>query len=251
MKRVVLLIVCISLFGYALSAQGVKKINEIKRSGDYVYAEVTMSTLEEAFDAVCQILTVHVMDYAKDQKIPSKDSFTQKYVENTCDTIQVRRSDMYKVFAYIRKSDLQDGPVAAAKPARVAEAPAIPSTPSPQQETAPVTQATVSITAPDAGLKLAEAWKQNAIDKLLSCPSFAEARAELARMKQEYKVKRYGRPAECRDVKRAFWLIGDSDGNVVTVLGPEDGGRTDFSALKKTSLETYSGYDSIWFTLSK
>lgn len=267
MNKGVLLISTLLLVSASLCAQNVKRINEIKRNDAYLYTEVTMQTTEEAYDAACQIMLAHVKEFAKETKDVANIYFTTDILSQKCDTIQVQRGQMYKVFMYVNKELLKETPKAnntntpSQEQAETQPEPFVetsPATPELEVEPQPApAQTKVTVLPPDnsaskdESLRLTPAWKQNAIEELMNATSFTKARELLARMKQEYKIKKYGRPAECTDSANAFWLISSPDGSVLTVVGPDNGGRTDFSTLTKTSLDSYRGAEAIWFILSK
>lgn len=267
MNKGLLLVSTFLLVSASICAQGVKKINEIKRNDAYLYTEVTMQTAEEAYDAARTILLAHVKDYAKATKGISDINFTADILSPKCDTIQVQRGQMYKVFMYVNKESLNESPEAnntntlsleQAEPQPEPFVETSPATPGFKVEPQPAPAQTVltvlpteASTAKDESLQLTPAWKQSVVEELLSAASFAKAKALLVRMKQEYKITKLGRPAECQDPANSFWLISSPDGSVLTVLGPDNSGRTDFKTLTKTTLDSYRGAEAIWFILSK
>ena len=112
MNKGVLLISTLLLVSASLCAQNVKRINEIKRNDAYLYTEVTMQTTEEAYDAACQIMLAHVKEFAKETKDVANIFFTTDILSQKCDTIQVQRGQMYKVFMYVNKELLKETPKA-------------------------------------------------------------------------------------------------------------------------------------------
>lgn len=246
----------------SLDAQSVRQMNMIKRSSQYIYSEATMPTAEEAHQVAYERLLTEIREYAQGKKqLTEENNIAIRNISSKCESIEVLRGEMFKVFLYVKKSDIneaanltvlvKDGENASKEVFSIGnewtlKSNNIQASPS---ETKEVGKKETGVANPS--LKLNEAWKQNAIDQLLNAPSFAEARSMMSVMKREFKIKKYGRPAECTEWSAAFWLIGDSTGNVVTVLGPENGGRTDFRKMTKTSLNEFSGYDAVWFTLSK
>ncbi|MCD7898468.1 MAG: ApaG domain-containing protein [Bacteroides sp.] len=151
----------------------------------------------------------------------------------------MRRGEMYRVFVYVKKSDLipADNVVTFVKPEAV---------PEPSEIDEPSGE-----DVSDETLKLNVAWQQAVIDELLATSSLTEVKAMLNRLKAEYKVKRYGNYNECNNPATCFWLIIDGNGSVQTVLGPGVDQRANFKTLQYDSLKNYSGSNAIWFTLSK
>ena len=102
----------------------------------------------------------------------------------------------------------------------------------------------------DASLKLQVAWQQNVVDQLLGAESFPAAKALISRMKAEYKIKKTGPLATCKNPAECYMLVG-KDGKVETVLGPGSSTRTDFRTLTSAPATLPANMDIIWFTFAK
>jgi len=85
-------------------ADRVKEINRIKKSKDYLYAESTTKELESAVENALALLEVNVEDWAK-QEHKDINRFVVR-ANNDIETIRTRRGDFYRVFVYIKKSDV-------------------------------------------------------------------------------------------------------------------------------------------------
>lgn len=256
MKRLLLLSGFCALT-FLASAQGSKSVNAIKRSSQYLYAEATMDTVQDAYEVAKELLIGNIKEYASEKKAFRDKDILVKDIASHCDSIQLRRGEMYKVFLYVKKDDIQGvkdnltviGETALA-PAGLLQGPAEASeTVEPQDEGLDVNPENSTI-AGDASLLLPGEWQQDVIDKLLEAPSYEKARALVNRFRAETKIKRAGPEETCKDRSACYWLVG-YEGGVVTVLGPGTGERTDFKNLTKTTMEYYQGLDLYWFTLAK
>ena len=237
----------------AMSAQGTTKINSIKRNPLYLYAEATMETSAEAYEVASELLYVQAKEYAAGKKAFANKDILLRNIKTQQDSVQMRRGEMYKVFLYIKKSDVMDvdnvtlvasGENSAA-PAREETPGGIPVVVLPEAKPAGTGSA-----KGDASLKLASAWQQALVDDLLAQPSLSAAKAKLGRYKAEYKVKNTGPLSTCRNLPAAFLLVG-KNGQVLTVLGPGADERTDFKTLTRTKMDKYPDTDVIWFNLAK
>jgi len=262
--------------------QNTKKMNSIKRNPLYLYAEATMETASEAYEVANDLLLIEVKEYTDSKKSFRDKDVLIRDIRGHQDSLQIRRGEMVKVFLYVKKSNILDAEnvtlVEKNSAAEKAEAPdtekaEIPDTnktekgtsttaaetvteaePSAVHETAPAPDPITVPTEREAtvenpSLKLESAWQQEVVDQLLSSASYSEARTVLSRLKAEFKIKKTGPMATCKNPEEVFLLIG-KDSAVVTVLGPGGTSRTDFKSLSKTS-DNYNGYDKIWFTFSK
>lgn len=245
----------------AMSAQGTTKINSIKRNPLYLYAEATMETSAEAYEVASELLYVQAKEYAAGKKAFANKDILLRNIKTQQDSVQMRRGEMYKVFLYIKKSDVMDvdnvtlvasGENSAAAAAANSAAPAREETPGgiPVVVLPEAKPAGTGSAKGDASLKLASAWQQALVDDLLAQPSLSAAKAKLGRYKAEYKVKNTGPLSTCRNLPAAFLLVG-KNGQVLTVLGPGADERTDFKTLTRTKMDKYPDTDVIWFNLAK
>lgn len=249
-----ILILGIMAFALPMAGQNTKKMNSIKRNSQYLYAEATMETAAEAYEVASDLLLIQIKEYASEKKNLKDKDFIIKNIQGQQDSLQIRRGDMVKVFLYVRKSDIQGvenvtlventepGNKSPEKGELVIESNMTPANPL-LNNTSP------GVVSPDNSLKLEVQWQQAVIDNLLSAGSYSEARAILARLKTEFKIKKTGPMASVKDASEVYLLIG-KNGKVETVLGPGAETRTDFRNLQRTSV-SYDGYDKVWFTFSK
>lgn len=240
-------------------AQGSKLVNSIKRNSQYLYAEATMDTVNDAYDVAKELLINNIKEYASDKKAFRDKDILVRDIASHCDSIQLRRGEMYKVFLYVNKDNILEvednvtligerpaEPVVLPKDNTVVSETASMHEEVPVQKQEPVEKAPER----DSSLDLSIPWQQDVIDRLLAAPSYEQAKAMVSRFRAESKIKRAGPEETCRDRSASFWLVG-YNGEVVTVLGPGSGERTDFNNQTKSTLEYYSGLDLYWFTLAK
>ena len=94
-------------------------------------------------------------------------------------------------------------------------------------------------------------WLQQAIESLLTCTNVSEIINKLNRLKSEYKISGYGTADKCRSVANSYWIIFDSDGRLITILGMGETERLDYSSEQTSSLEKYRGMNALWFNFAK
>ena len=273
MKRLLLIATMLATV-FPIWGQNTKKMNSIKRNPLYLYAEATMETAAEAYDVANDLLLIQVKEYTDSKKAFRDKDVLIRDIQGHQDSLQIRRGEMVKVFLYVKKSNILDvenvtlvgkkstaektetldaektekvtsttatETVTEAEPATVPEA-----APDPDPITVPAER---EAAVEDPSLKLEAAWQQEVVDQLISAESFYKARSVLSRLKSEFKIKKTGPMAACKNPEEVFLLIG-KDSAVVTVLGPGSTSRTDFKSLSKTT-DNYNGYDKVWFIFSK
>ena len=233
--------------------QNTKKMNSIKRSAQYIYAEATMETTKEAFEVANDLLLIQVKEYAASKKAFRDNDILVRNIQSQQDSLQIRRGPMVKVFLYVKKSDVLNvdnvvlvDNTSSGKNDEEAVTVNVKETPTATSANAPAEQDSAE---GDTSLRLGTSWQQAVIDQLLSAGSYSEARSILARLKAEFKIKKTGPMETCGNPEEVFILVGKNS-SVDTVLGPGGTSRTDFKSLRKTS-DNYTGYDTYWFKFSK
>lgn len=220
-----------------------KRINNIKRNSQYLYAEATMKDPDEAYNTALELLGGYIDEYVQSKrKYNSSDNIIIKDVSSKSERIQMKRGEMTRVFVYVKKDDI------------------IPATSATLRENAGKKEENAEDLGAmiedmgnvgDASLKLSQTWQQEVVDQLLNCATLTEAKALLNRQKTEFKVKRTGAASSCRNSAECFWVVGDASGALITVLGPGAEQRTNFRTLQYDALENYNAGTSVWFIMAK
>lgn len=81
--------------------QKLERINTIKKSSDYLYADVTMPTLEDAASQAYEQLQREVYRWMDTEKLSAVE------INSMADTIITQRANMFRVFAYASKTELR------------------------------------------------------------------------------------------------------------------------------------------------
>ena len=251
MKRLLTCLLALLMVSVMTWGQGTKKINSIKRSTQYLYAEATMPTAAEALEVANDLLLIQVKEYAGSKKGFEDKDILIRNISSARDSVQLRRGDMVKVFLYVKKSDIQTAENATLlAPEKPQEAP-VPGNVEKVVLPEPEEKAPEAVPGhEDASLKLQVAWQQNVVDQLLGAESFPAAKALISRMKAEYKIKKTGPLATCKNPAECYMLVG-KDGKVETVLGPGSSTRTNFRTLTSAPATLPAHMDIIWFTFAK
>ena len=250
-----------------------KQINKIKRDSDFLYAEATMETAEEALSVARELLMQQVQEYiGEKEKLSQAKDVLVKNVNAKSESISMMRGPMFRMFVYVKKSDIEavknvtaintttntttvvvEQPVppvpAPEKPVEVVEQEVVVQVEEPvAQEVAVEVVESQGEAVTDTGLP---AWQQQAISDLLECADATAVKAKLNRMKAEYKVKKYGTPNNCPNANEAFWVFFNTDGSVNTVLGAGATDRINFRDMQLTTLDKYKGMNALWFNFAK
>lgn len=283
-KRVLMLLFICGLAAnmvFSQSSTG-KQINEIKRDGQYFYAESTLETEEMARETATLMLANFINDYINSNNLPHDKKVTEQDLAKA-QSLSMKRETRIRVFLYVKKSDFApvgtvnemstkeepevQAPIAKEEPVAKDEPieevvqqkletkttdtseQAIPA--EDQPDTEPADQPVE--TADSNSMRLSVPWQQTAIEDILKKTSLTEVVALLNRLKAEYKVKRMGTYNESKNAALSFWVICENDSNssLITVLGPGTDSRVNFKTMQHDSLGNYSGKNAMWFDFAK
>lgn len=111
--RVCLLIVLsliagLPAFAQQQNAEEKKRINQIKKSEQYLYAEVTTEDKQNAIDLADEALDVEINKYvANEKKFRNASQYVARNTSSTWERITLKRgTNMYRAFVYVKKSDI-------------------------------------------------------------------------------------------------------------------------------------------------
>ena len=108
MKRIItiILLLCVVFVANA-SEERQTQINNIKKSREYLYSDVTMGSQDVAVSQAFEQIQQEIMEWAASRaKNKSGNNISPLDINQQIDTILLRRANMYRVFAYVRKDKL-------------------------------------------------------------------------------------------------------------------------------------------------
>ena len=253
-----------------------RQMNEIKRSGAYIYSESSAPNEAEAKAACDALLKIEITKFLTSDQSRADARIVKDIADYHREYLVQQRGDMVRVFGYITKNSLSgedgskpeaaapateekkaDDPVKQEKTEMTEEHPAEPpvltsnNEPKTIQKTTPATQ-TVSGPLKTDGLQLAK-WQTDMLEGLAKEPDMTQAKKVLNRYKSQNRIKRSGdrsvsnpRPAD------TFYLIYGRSGKLIALLAPSATDRHfDLLTGTTTSLNDYKENQHIWFQISQ
>lgn len=90
------------------NAEEKKKINQIKKSNQYLYAEVTTEDKQKAIDLADEALDVEINKYvANEKKFRNATQYVARNTSSSWERITLKRgTNMYRAFVCVKKSDI-------------------------------------------------------------------------------------------------------------------------------------------------
>ena len=252
-KRILTGVIAIMVGTGAMAQANASEITKIKKSKEYIYAEATEATEEEAVMAAKAELDLQVEEYVVASGI-AKDAVAVvvKDIRQMTSKIAVMRGDMHRVFLYVKKKDIstsksdvtvmnveRENPQMESKVEDIEEPE--------QQEIPDITTEVDNLGNTSSGFfAQIKGVRATTLAKIAKAKSMEQAEAILSEEKTLMNVKGFGTMGNCRNIVQSYWVVATPDG--VTILSPErDSKRWNYKTGKTDSLNNYVG--KLWFRL--
>lgn len=265
MKRLSMMILFLSmvLMVSALDKRQTQ-INTIKKSKEYLYSDITMSTIESAASQAFDELQLEIITWATDRADKKPGSaVSPQDINKLIDTIMVRRADMYRVFAYVKKVklvplfsdwnlvlldslDSDEG-----KLRGLPDGSDLAESSKPQEESTD-SLAKDSVVNKKVLAKLRNNYlgrKGGVIELIKKAKNFFELKQIMEPLKQKGEIVDYGKYATAKKPEDCYLIVYDPAGNIKALLGKGEEVRQNLKTGKEDSIMNYHGCGAIWFTL--
>ncbi len=230
-----LLLVLQTLTGsYAQQTEEQKKeINKIKKSSLYLYAETTMPDKEEAMMTAIDMLKDEAQRWVSEKKKKQETDVDWEVVmtnvTQSYNKIELPRGNMYRAFAYVKKSDVITGKNVIVSDVKM-----------PESEVEEIKEAP----APQP------AEQPEAIKRLLALKMYDEVPACVETLKKEGLITEYNRYASLPNPDDYVLIIYNRAGEVEAILS-EGAERINMRTLQADGVANYKGRGAIGVKLSK
>ncbi len=230
-----LLLVLQTLTGsYAQQTEEQKKeINKIKKSSLYLYAETTMPDKEEAMMTAIDMLKDEAQRWVSEKKKKQETDVDWEVVmtnvTQSYNKIELPRGNMYRAFAYVKKSDVITGKNVIVSDVKM-----------PESEVEEIKE------APDPQ----PAEQPEAIKRLLALKMYDEVPACVETLKKEGLITEYNRYASLPNPDDYVLIIYNRTGEVEAILS-EGAERINMRTLQADGVANYKGRGAIGVKLSK
>ena len=256
---------CVVLMASALDMRQ-KNINDIKKRKDFLYSDVTMQTREEAASLAYEQIQQEIISWAsartKRKELPNVSAAE---LNKLVDTIMVRRVDMYRVVAYVRKiklvNSLLDWKLSLDPNLDVDKADIEEPRDTVRQEQPPVKnlktdtlpQPKDSIIANDSIrallIKNYLGRKGGVIEQIKKARNFFELKQIMEPLKAKGDIIDYGKFATAKHPEDCYLIVYDPAGNIKALLGKGDKVRPNLKTGKDDNIQNYRGCGAIWLTI--
>jgi len=256
MKKKMICLMAAMIFAIATCAQNsISDINRLKRDKDYLYGEATMDTKDAALKLAYELLEVEIKNWAinKDQKI---SSVLASKVYDYADTIVLKRHNMVRAFAYVKKSNLKAVKGKNFKVDVNREKPLSKPLDEPQEEAAsasitepvqPVQTEVVESEQQMEPIQAAATLEEKVIEELKTVTSFYDLEKKMKPMKAAGEITDYGKYTTMSDPENCYLIVYDQQATVKAMLGKGKKFRKNLNTGLDDSEKNYRGCGAIWF----
>ena len=201
-----------------------KEINKIKKSSLYLYAETTMPDKEEAMMTAIDMLKDEAQRWVSEKKKKQETDVDWEVVmtnvTQSYNKIELPRGNMYRAFAYVKKSDIITGKNVIVSDVEM-----------PDSEVEEITE--------DPASQPAE--QPEAIKRLLALKMYDEVPACVETLKKEGLITEYNRYASLSNPDDYVLIIYNRAGEVEAILS-EGAERINMRTLQADGVANYNNY---------
>ena len=221
----------ISAVAFAQNSEEAKKtINSIKKNSQYIYAEATAATQQDAKDLAEEILYEEINSYvASKKKMRINPEIVINNRKELVSSLALPRGNMFRSFIYVKKSDVL----------AVENSEMIGNKTSNGETAAATTTPVVSTVTP----VYADEVKQ-----VMACSTFDEVKNLMTKLKSEGKIRHFGGYASLEDPDPYYLAIYNRQYQIVAVLTPGPN-RTNTKTGEEDKVTNYKGCGAVGFVL--
>ena len=207
-----------------------KEINSIKKNSQYIYAEATAATEQEAKDLAEELLYQEINEWvATQKKLRQSNELLISDRKELWTNVSLTRGNMFRSFLYVKKSEIQG----------VDNATIIDNT----------SQAQSGKSSTSNVEEIYDFHPSPTLKALMACKKYEAFASLLKQKKAEGKVTFYGRYASLENPDIYFLAVYNRAGDIVAFLTP--GPNRINTATKKTdNVVNYSGCGAIGFQIN-
>ena len=221
----------ISAVAFAQNSEEAKKtIHSIKKNSQYIYAEATAATQQDAKDLAEEILYEEINSYVASKK---KMRINPKIVINNrkelVSSLALPRGNMFRSFIYVKKSDVLAVENSEMMGNKTSNGEAAAAT------TTPVVSTVTPVYADE-------------VKQVMACSTFDEVKNLMTKLKSEGKIRHFGGYASLEDPDPYYLAIYNRQYQIVAVLTPGPN-RTNTKTGEEDKVTNYKGCGAVGFVL--
>lgn len=230
-KRLLFVLAALLVFAFAKADNSndiKKKINSIKKNSQYLYAEATAPTEDEAYDIAEEMLYEEVNEWAATKKkLQNSVNIAINNKQSLWTTISLPRGNMFRSFIYVKKSDIL-----------------------PVENSDIINNTNIQPSEVTALQSSIEKILPKTVETLAECTEYSDFVSKVKQFKTEGKLRSYARYAQLDNPEACYLAIYNKDGKIVAILSPGNE-RHNINTGNPDSVANYSGCGAIGFVLDE
>jgi len=235
MKKIIGIFICLFLVGFSLKAEDEKKykINSIKKSDKYIYAEATQPTLEEAYALAEEILHSNINEWVEqNKKMRGTQNIILRNTSEEWNKLDLPRGDMFRAFMYLAKTDIIPAENVVILEKKTVDMPVV------TEDETFSNERTSEIPI-------------DILTEVMNIHVFGDIEPCLIKLKEEDKITDYNKYASIKDVENYCMIIYNREGRIEALLSTGKGERMNLQTNKKDNLSNYKGCGAICFKIKE
>ena len=263
-KRIVCILSIIMVVSTLWAQNSISDINRLKRDKDYLYGEATLDTKEAALQLAYEMLEVEIKNWALNKNANISSVLASKVYEYA-DTIVLKRHNMVRAFAYVKKSNLKtvkgkkftvdvNKDIPLSKPlsdTSQEEEPIIEKSETQEKHIVKKEQVAQVEQVPTEPLVVEPTPAEKVIMELKSVSSFYDLEKKMKPLKDAGDITDYGKYTTMTDPANCYLIIYDQQAEVKAILGKGVEKRKNLKTGDDDSEKNYHGCGAIWFIIKE
>ena len=226
--KTILIIACMFILSATISAQSTdevkKQIANVKKNGQYIYADAVATTQDEAAGLAEERLYDEIKKWAASMKKMQGKSITVGDTKKFHSSLSLPRGNKFLTFIFVKKSDLAHGNNASV-----------------------AISSQVSKLSPQQASVVQRVWPE-VVTTIASYTEYVPMATKIKELKAAGRIGHYARYGNLERPESYYLVIYDQQGRVLTVLAPGKE-RINVKTGKNDTLTNYSGCGAIGFVV--
>lgn len=220
-----------------------KEINSIKKNSQYIYAEATAATEQEAKDLAEELLYQEINEWvATQKKLRQSNELLISDRKELWSNVSLPRGNMFRSFIYVKKSNIQSADNTEVM------ANANPMTPEQDLAASKAAKGKKQEAKAEKLESTAEMVYPAVVMEIAACTEYTDMANKIKQYQQEGKIGSYARYAQLNKPEINYLAIYNKAGKVVAVLTPGES-RINVKTQEADKISNYSGCGAIGFTV--
>lgn len=251
------IVLAVSLYSSAQNATS-KEMNQIKRSKEFFYYEVTGDQMEEMKSIANANLVRLINEYLEQEgdyqkKVTVRDLQDVLYLHRNVYDGKVKLLAYVRRENYVQKEKVVDPVTDSTKVVGVQYIDKTSAVVNLDSSAVEIASSGITASPKDTIDVPLNKWQRDAIMALCKISDAETFVQKLIDLRNQYKVKRFGTKENCKDENTSYFVVYDVHKMVMALLGPGTETRYDFLSGERKELNAYlkQGMQVIWFQMSK